>query len=84
MDVKQILTFIKIEHTLFSLPFVLIGYILAHNEFVSTGSAGLFSWVAIDLAWILLAAIGARGLACLLYTSPSPRDATLSRMPSSA
>ena len=29
--------------------------------------------------------IGARGLrSCLLYTSPSPRDATLSRMPSSA
>ena len=25
-----------------------------------------------------------RGLICLLYTSPSPRDATLSRMPSSA
>ena len=25
-----------------------------------------------------------RELACLLYTSPSPRDATLSRMPSSA
>ena len=24
------------------------------------------------------------GPACLLYTSPSPRDATLSRMPSSA
>ena len=24
------------------------------------------------------------GSACLLYTSPSPRDATLSRMPSSA
>ena len=24
------------------------------------------------------------GLTCLLYTSPSPRDATLSRMPSSA
>ena len=23
-------------------------------------------------------------IACLLYTSPSPRDATLSRMPSSA
>ena len=23
-------------------------------------------------------------MACLLYTSPSPRDATLSRMPSSA
>ena len=26
----------------------------------------------------------AQGLYCLLYTSPSPRDATLSRMPSSA
>ena len=25
-----------------------------------------------------------KGLVCLLYTSPSPRDATLSRMPSSA
>ena len=27
---------------------------------------------------------GSRRLFCLLYTSPSPRDATLSRMPSSA
>ena len=27
---------------------------------------------------------GSDYLACLLYTSPSPRDATLSRMPSSA
>ena len=26
----------------------------------------------------------AKGKVCLLYTSPSPRDATLSRMPSSA
>ena len=26
----------------------------------------------------------ARDVVCLLYTSPSPRDATLSRMPSSA
>ena len=25
-----------------------------------------------------------RAINCLLYTSPSPRDATLSRMPSSA
>ena len=27
---------------------------------------------------------GTAGIVCLLYTSPSPRDATLSRMPSSA
>ena len=29
-------------------------------------------------------AFGAYAMTCLLYTSPSPRDATLSRMPSSA
>ena len=29
-------------------------------------------------------ALNARPADCLLYTSPSPRDATLSRMPSSA
>ena len=28
--------------------------------------------------------LGVKVLTCLLYTSPSPRDATLSRMPSSA
>ena len=28
--------------------------------------------------------VPARAIDCLLYTSPSPRDATLSRMPSSA
>ena len=31
-----------------------------------------------------LVAIGIKSTSCLLYTSPSPRDATLSRMPSSA
>ena len=32
-----------------------------------------FTWILLALCW-----------SCLLYTSPSPRDATLSRMPSSA
>ena len=168
MGFKEILDFVKIEHTLFSLPFVLIGYILANNQFMDDlESNGV--WIRIDLVWILIAAVGARGLAmtlnriidrdidannprtksrhlasgsmsmntawvlsivflgmlllgarqlnevafamswlpvlvfviypytkrytwlchlwlgiCLLYTSPSPRDATLSRMPSSA
>ena len=31
-----------------------------------------------------LAALAIKGLICLLYTSPSPRDGLLSRMPSSA
>ena len=35
-------------------------------------------------AAVLGAGIMGGGIACLLYTSPSPRDATLSRMPSSA
>ena len=32
----------------------------------------------------VVAVYGGTGYGCLLYTSPSPRDATLSRMPSSA
>ena len=54
MGLKELLEFVKIEHTLFSLPFVFIG-----------------AWVAgapttIQLVWILVAAIGARGLAMAL------------------
>ena len=37
-----------------------------------------------DTAWMIVATILVIVMACLLYTSPSPRDATLSRMPSSA
>ena len=58
MDVKQVLSFIKIEHTLFSLPFVLMGYLIAVHQF-GAGSD-------LDLLWILLAAVGARGLAMSL------------------
>ena len=58
MNVKQVLSFIKIEHTLFSLPFVLMGYIIAVRQFgVGEG---------MDLLWILLAAVGACGLAMAL------------------
>ena len=32
---------------------------------------------------VVLGALSARNVACLLYTSPSPRDGLLSRMPSS-
>ena len=51
MAVKGILNFIKIEHTLFSLPFVFIGAWIAGNP------------TAFQLTWILIAAVGARGLA---------------------
>ena len=54
MGVKNILEFVKIEHTLFSLPFVFIGAWVAGDP------------TAIQLAWILVAAVGARGLAMTL------------------
>ena len=37
-----------------------------------------------DVSTLLIQLEGILGEGCLLYTSPSPRDATLSRMPSSA
>ena len=58
IGVRSVLEFVKVEHTLFSLPFVLMGYILALNQF-DLGPG-------VDLVWILLAAIGARGLAMAL------------------
>ena len=54
MGLKEIFEFVKIEHTLFSLPFVFIGAEIA-------GSATM-----LQLTWILVAAIGARGLAMAL------------------
>lgn len=65
MGFREILDFVKIEHTLFSLPFVLIGYILANNQFMDDlESNGI--WLRIDLLWIIIAAVGARGLAMAL------------------
>jgi len=61
MDIKQIMSFIKIEHTLFSLPFIIIGYFVAVEQFYPDGEMPLM-----DLAWVLVAAIGARGLAMTL------------------
>ena len=49
-----------------------IKYTLAEN-----GANNLFDHLMKKDEWI-------SALGCLLYTSPSPRDATLSRMPSSA
>ncbi len=57
MGFREILEFVKVEHTLFSLPFVLIGFILADHSFGSE---------TMDIFWIILAAVGARGLAMAL------------------
>ena len=42
------------------------------------------SELATTHSWIVFSSQAMGPAACLLYTSPSPRDATLSRMPSSA
>ena len=57
MGISEILEFVKVEHTLFSLPFVLIGFVLADQQFGSD---------RLDMFWIILAAVGARGLAMAL------------------
>ena len=50
-----------------------------HQVFVQRGAGAGSSMADAEYE-----AAGATLLGCLLYTSPSPRDATLSRMPSSA
>ena len=65
MGAKEIFEFVKVEHTLFSLPFVLIGYIHAHNQFIEQLPSDS-SWMSVDIVWILIAAVGARGLAMTL------------------
>ena len=55
----------------------------AANEAADLEKAGIdMIWVAELYSFDAVSILGF--LACLLYTSPSPRDATLSRMPSSA
>ena len=52
--------------------------------FLLIGSAVIFSMQGLYLSVIRYMGQQAVWDLCLLYTSPSPRDATLSRMPSSA
>ena len=49
-------------------------------------SGPLVIWACDQVGQVLVSdpQVGQGPVACLLYTSPSPRDATLSRMPSSA
>ena len=57
------------------------------SVYVTIGLApmALLNWVTPTLAELLiLFAVACFATACLLYTSPSPRDGLLSRMPSSA
>ena len=52
------------------------------QKLVSEDTANKFSKAKVKLNTAIV--MGEKTKPCLLYTSPSPRDATLSRMPSSA
>ena len=67
---------------LFTLGGLLLSRILAETAGLTYNEGGLH--VLAELTLILVLAADASQISCLLYTSPSPRDATLSRMPSSA
>ena len=65
---------------------------LSSGEDAEMAGNGPFPWVLLliddnetpDNYMLLSTRIAERGTICLLYTSPSPRDRSLSRMPSSA
>ena len=59
--------------------------VIAESERKGTPKDLLWPWTAASIS-VLGIAYGAYalGYGCLLYTSPSPRDGLLSRMPSSA
>ena len=54
------------------------------NDFIEHAENRIFRDVDLDVFKSHQSANLTASNACLLYTSPSPRDATLSRMPSSA
>ena len=56
----------------------------AYPPWNSKDESGKLIGFEVELAWTLCRYIGQQCTICLLYTSPSPRDAHESRMPSSA
>ena len=65
---------------------VTVGGTLTYEDVTNIDSVGLItaqSGVRVTAGGLIVTS-GVSTFSCLLYTSPSPRDATLSRMPSSA
>ncbi len=77
-NIRTTLEMIKIEHTLFALPFAFLGALLAARGFTATGLPTL--WQAL---WITAAMVGARSAAMAFnriadrhYDAANPRTAT--------
>ena len=60
------------------------GFVLKSNDYLTTPLTYTLSQIYPGLAMYGSISLNSAVGGCLLYTSPSPRDATLSRMPSSA
>ena len=80
------------EFWYFCLSAFLIAFLLAlvevvlgiFNEEIGYGPLSLLFQIIVIIPSISVTSRRLQDRGCLLYTSPSPRDATLSRMPSSA
>ena len=85
-------SFTSLIPSFFGLPLVLVGYMAQiqpeknHFWMHIAVSFGLLTFLGGGMAikGVIDSDFSASTLACLLYTSPSPRDGLLSRMPSSA
>ena len=67
--------------------FILMSMLALGMGYVLKSRIAILASICVTLLWAVMSLIGAvptNNMICLLYTSPSPRDATLSRMPSSA
>ena len=58
-------------------------FMLSCDDRLPSESVAAVETGSLELAYVFIHE-GTSNRTCLLYTSPSPRDATLSRMPSSA
>ena len=67
---------------------ILLFFVLIFTFLIGTGTAYLVSFYEFPLSsffkWALILSFAVPPYICLLYTSPSPRDRYISRMPSSA
>ena len=85
MNIKQKLSGLDAADTaMFTSAKDLFGFL--DTKYLSTGYAVhmAFKYILSNMVKVMDMATAGSAATCLLYTSPSPRDATLSRMPSSA
>ena len=79
---------IKLLHYLWASPNTLVGLIVGLFGLLTGGKMqvirGVVEFHGGGVRWLLRHSFLGESTICLLYTSPSPRDGLLSRMPSSA